>query len=100
MWESTTKYFSPFFSYIEGHLSRRCGKSGMGSGDENGAATHLAGVEVVQRVDGPVERVLLGVQRDLPGLREHHELGQVGVGADDVADDVLLAGDEVERGDA
>jgi hypothetical protein len=39
------------------------------------------------------------VQGDLPGLREHHQLGQVGVGADDVADDVLLAGDEVQRRD-
>src|SRR3712207_8042296 len=40
----------------------------------------LAGVQVVERVQRPVEGVLLRVQGDLPRLREHHELGQVGVG--------------------
>ena len=39
------------------------------------------------------------MQGDLTGLREHHELGQLVVGADDVADDVALGGDDVERRD-
>src|SRR5215212_3002518 len=98
------KYFSPFFSYIE--ETSRVGAGYLGSairkrasGHENGPAADLSGVEVVQGVHGAVQRVLLGVQGDLSGLREHHQLGQVGVGADDVADDVLLAGDEVQRRD-
>src|SRR3954465_4687462 len=101
MWESTTKYFSPFFSYMKEHLSRGLRKtSGTASRHENGAAADLSGVEVVQGVDGLVQRVLLRVQSDPACLREHHEFGQVGVGADDVADDVPFGGDDVRRGDA
>src|SRR3954447_9243955 len=100
MWESTMKYFSPSFSYM-GDLSRRFGEfRKCDSGNEDGATAHLSRVEVVQGVHGPVERVLLGVQGDLAGLRQDHELGQVAVGADDVADDVLLAGDELQGRDA
>ena len=68
-----------------------------GYGDEDRPAAHLAGVEVVQRLLGGVERVGLGVQRDLAGLGQHHQLGELVVGADDVADDVALGRDDVQR---
>src|SRR6202453_1009365 len=45
------------------------------------------------------ERVCARVQGDLPGLGEDHQLGHVVVGADDVADDVALGGDNVQRRD-
>src|ERR1700712_2159702 len=101
MWESTMKYFSPSFSYMaclredRGGGMRQCVRNA--SGDEDRPAADLAGVEVVQRLQGLGERVLHGVQGDLPGLREDHQLGQVVVGPDDVADDVLLPGHEVQR---
>src|SRR4051794_30390298 len=63
-------------------------------GGEDGPAAHAPGVEVGQRVEGRVQRVLLRVQGDLPGLGEHHQLGQVVVGAHEVADDVALGGDD------
>ena len=46
-----------------------------------------------------VQRVGPGVQGDLARLGQHHQLGEVVVGADDVADDVALGGDDVERRD-
>ena len=79
-----------------GHVDR---PTALQARDEDGAAAHPAGVEIVQRVEGGVERVGLGVQRDLARLGQHHQLGQVVVGADDVADDVALGGDDVERRD-
>src|SRR3954447_9924719 len=91
------KYFSPSFSYMG---NAPLASMGGESGDEDGAAAHLPGLEVVQGVDRPVQRVLLGVQGDLTGLGQHHQLGEVGVGPDDVADDVLLAGDELQCRDA
>ncbi len=65
--------------------------------DEDRAAADPACVEIVERVERRIEGVLLGVQRDLARLGQHHELGEVVVGADDVADDVLLTADEIER---
>src|SRR4051794_14414647 len=91
------KYFSPSFSYMWWSSRVRAGRSSGRSGDEDRPAAHATGVEVVEGVEGRVERVLLRVQRDLPGLRQHHQLGEVVVGADDVADDVLLATDKIER---
>src|SRR5690242_13274876 len=91
MWASTMKYFSPSFSYTVGPPDSR---------NEDRPAAHAAGVEVVEGVHGLVQRVFLGVQGDLAGLGEHHELGQIGVAADDVPDDVALAGDDVQRRDA
>src|SRR5258708_1901092 len=57
------------------------------SGDEDGAAAHIAGVEIGDGPHGVGERVGLGVQRDPPGFGQRHEFGQLVVGADDVADD-------------
>src|SRR4051812_46720861 len=95
------KYFSPSFSYMWWPLSRRCGTSWKSVlRDENRAAADLAGVEIVEGVEGGVGGVLLGVQRDLSGLRQDHQLGQVVVGADDVSDDVLLACHEVRGGNS
>src|ERR1700760_716868 len=68
-------------------------------GDEDGAAAYPAGVEVGERVGRGVERVGLGVQRNLARLGQRHELDQVVVGADDVADDVALGGDDVQGRD-
>ncbi len=39
------------------------------------------------------------MQGDLAGLSEDHQLGELVVGADDVADDVALGGDDVQRRD-
>src|SRR3954452_8055296 len=99
MWESTMKYFSPSFSYMT------CLREDRGGGklrnrlrDEDRPAADVARVEVVQRVQRLVQRVLHGVQGDLPGLGQDHQLGEVVVGADDVADDVLLPRDEIQGG--
>src|ERR1700722_9337217 len=66
---------------------------------EDGAPADAACVEVGEGVVGGVERVRLGVQGDPAGLGEGHQLGQLVVGADDVADDVALGGDDVEGRD-
>src|ERR1700759_3772542 len=102
MWESTMKYFSPSFSYMSNCLreDRRGGLRVdfelLRSGDEDRPAADLARVQVVQCVQRARQRVLDGVEGDLAGLREDHELREVVVGAHDVADHVLLAGDEVQ----
>src|ERR1700761_3521710 len=59
-------------------------------GDENGAAANAPGVEIGDGIGRGVERVGPGVQGDLPGLGQDHELGQVVVGPHDVPDDVAL----------
>src|ERR1700733_11900505 len=69
-------------------------------GNENCPATHAAGVQVGERVRRGVERIGSGVQRDPAGLGERHQLGEVVVGADDVADDVAFGGDDVQGRDA
>src|SRR4051794_7696386 len=93
------KYFSPSFSYTWWSSRVSAMYVGERSGNQDRPAAHTAGVEVVEGVERGIQRVLLGVQRDLPGLGQHHQLGEVVVGADDVADDVLLAADEVQRRD-
>src|SRR5260370_3285554 len=65
-------------------------------GDEDGTAADPAGVEVGEGVGRGVQRVGLGVQRDLAVLGQHHQLGQFVVGTDDVADDVAFGGDDVQ----
>src|SRR6476619_1327762 len=54
-------------------------------GDEDRPAPYLAGVEIGQGLLRLGERIGLGVQGDLAGLREHHQLSELVVGADDVA---------------
>src|SRR5690349_16642696 len=78
-----------------GVLPRRPGRLG----DEDRAAADPAGVEIGQRLGRLGQRVGPGVQGDLARLGQHHQLGQVVVGADDVADDVALGADHVERRD-
>src|ERR1700735_4255291 len=68
-------------------------------GDEDGAPSHAAGVEVGEGVGGGGQGVGLGVEGDAAGLGEGHQLGQLVVGADDVAVDVPLGGDDVEGRD-
>src|SRR5215469_13178524 len=68
-------------------------------GDEDRAAADAPRIEVGQRVGRRGQRVGLGVQGDPASLRERHQLGQAVVGADDVADDVPLGGDDVQRRD-
>src|ERR1700747_2184516 len=67
--------------------------------DEDGAAAYAAGVEVGEGFQRGLERVGLGVQGDLAVLGQHHQLGQLVVGSDDVADDVALGGDDVQGRD-
>src|SRR3954453_4875732 len=67
------------------------------SGHEDRPPAHLAGVEIGDRLDGVVEGVGAGVERHLAALGEHHQLGQLVVGADDVSDDVALGGDDRQR---
>src|SRR3984957_17363221 len=66
---------------------------------EDGAPADAAGVEVGEGVGGGGQGVGLGVQGDPAGLGGGHQLGQLVVGADDVADDVPLGGDDVEGRD-
>src|SRR5690349_4126706 len=72
---------------------------GLRSRYEDRAAAYAARVEIADRFHGGVQRVRLGVQRDLARLGEDHQLGKVGVRADDVADDVAFGGDDVQRRD-
>src|SRR6266487_7046743 len=67
--------------------------------DEDRTAADAAGVEIGQRFRRCVQRVGPGVQGDLPALGQHHQLGQLVVGADDVADDVALGADHIQRRD-
>src|SRR6476659_1907074 len=69
------------------------------SGNQDGAAAHPARVEIVNRPLEFLQRVLAGVQLDLALCGEHHQLLQVVVGADQVADEVDLGGDDVDGGD-
>src|SRR4029077_13768317 len=69
------------------------------SGNQNGAAAHPARVEIV---NGPLEflqRVLAGMQLHLALRGQYHQLRQVVVRADQVADEVDLGGDDVDGGD-
>src|SRR6266481_2211891 len=74
-------------------------RNGAGSRHEDCPAADPASVQIGDRNDSLVERIERGVVGDLAGLREHHQLGQVDVSADDVADDVALGRDDVERRD-
>src|SRR5277367_1775217 len=74
-------------------------KSPLALRHEDGAPADAAGVEVGEGVGGGGQGVGLGVQGDPAGLGEGHQLGQLVVGADDVADDVPLGGDDVEGRD-
>src|SRR6266851_5758495 len=67
--------------------------------DEDGAAANPAGVEIGEGFRRGAQRVSPGVQGDLAGLRQHHELGELVVGPDDVADDVALGRDDVQGRD-
>src|ERR1700753_2560412 len=78
---------------------RRNGDARPGLRDENGPAAGPPRIEVVECFDRGVQRVGLGVQRDLPRLSQGHQLGQLVVGTDDVADDVAFGGDDVQRRD-
>src|ERR1700694_305865 len=69
----------------------------VGSGREDGPSPYLAGVEVVDGRLEAVEGVLHGVQMDRSAGGEHHELDQVVVRTDEVADEVDLIGDDVDR---
>src|SRR6202165_4835088 len=73
--------------------------AGVGSGHEDGPSPYLAGVEVVDGRLEAVEGVLHGVQMDRSAGGEHHQLAQVVVRADEVADEVDLVGDDVDRWD-
>src|SRR5580658_8475856 len=68
-------------------------------GDEDRAAADAPRVEIGDRIRRGVERVGPGVQGDLPGLGQDHELGEVAVGPHDVPDDVALGRDDVQRRD-
>src|SRR6266508_5180566 len=68
-------------------------------GDEDAAALEAAAVQVVHGVVDRVERADAGVQLHLALGGEDHQLGQVVVGADQVADHVPLGGDDVDGRD-
>src|SRR5215204_57198 len=53
-------------------------------GDQDSTTTEVAFVEVLHDVVYGVERVCRGVEADLPLRREDHQLGEVGIGADEV----------------
>src|SRR5919112_4289377 len=64
-------------------------------GDQYSPSPELAVVEVLYRVVDGVQRVGRSVQIDLALGGQHHEFGQVVVGADQVAGDVALGRDDV-----
>src|SRR4029077_8061821 len=69
------------------------------SGNQNGAAAHPARVEIVNRPLEFLKRVLARVQLHFALCGEHHQLLQVVVRGDQVADEVDLGGDDVDGGD-
>src|SRR2546423_1591430 len=71
-----------------------------GSRDQDAAAPEPPLVEVVQCVTERVERVRRGVQLHLSLCGQDHELDQVVVRADQVADEVDLGRDDVDGGHA
>src|SRR5207248_5367817 len=70
-----------------------------GSGDENGAAADLARVQIVEGLLELVQAVPGGVQLHPALGGEDHQVLQVGVGADEVPDEVDLRGDDVDGRD-
>src|SRR5436190_13905441 len=68
-------------------------------GDQDGAAAYVSGVEVVDGRLEVVESVFRGVQRDGAAGGQRHQVAQVVVRADKIADEVDLGGDDVDRGD-
>src|SRR4029079_15106317 len=67
------------------------------SGNQDRAAAHPARVEIVNRPLEFLQRVLARVQLHLALCGEHHQLLQVVVRADQVADEIDLGGDDVDR---
>ena len=63
---------------------------------EDRPAADVAGVEIGDGGLEVVERVLLGVQVDRAAGGQRHQVAQVVVGADEVADEVDLGGDDVD----
>src|SRR5438128_11708857 len=78
---------------------QRAAGSLCGSRDQDAPAPEPALVEVGQCVTECVQRVRRGVKVDLPPCGQDHELHQVVVGADQVADEVDLGRDDVDGRD-
>src|ERR671935_3301920 len=66
--------------------------------DEDAPAVQTAGVQIGDGVVGGVERIGAGVQGHFALGRQGHQLGQVVVGADEVAHKVDLRRDDVDGG--
>src|SRR5687767_9019872 len=97
VWPSTTKYRWPSFSYMRASLRRVTGP--LAGDEDRPGAGQPALVEVVEGVVGRLQGVRPGVEGDLALGGQGHQLGQVVVGPDDVADDVALAGDDLDGRD-
>src|SRR6201746_206510 len=66
------------------------------SGDEDGASADVAVVEIGDGRLEVVELILLRVQGDRTAGGQRHQVAQVVVGPAEVADEVDLAGDDVD----
>src|SRR5919112_3986784 len=63
--------------------------------DQDSPSPQVPGVEILYRVVDGVKRIGGGVQIDLALGGEHHQFDEVVVGANQVAGDVALGGDDV-----
>jgi len=69
----------------------------LARGHEDTAAVEASALEVVHGIVDGVERVALGTERHSTLRRQGHELDEIVVGADKVAEEVDLGRDDVDR---
>src|SRR6266702_4692825 len=65
--------------------------------NQHSPALHLAMVQVFERLVRLTQTVFAGGQMDQSTIGERHQLDEFGIGADQVANNGLLAGDHVDR---
>src|SRR5215207_8348597 len=99
VWASNTKVPSFIGPLLPGPARARFRSWSLAGDEDRAGPGQPPVVEVVDGVVGGLQGVGLGVEGDLALGGQGHQLGQVVVGADDVADDVALGGDDLDGRD-
>src|SRR5215207_2274293 len=99
VWASNTKVPSFIGPLLPGPARARFRSWSLAGDEDRAGPGQPPVVEVVDGVVGRLQRVGLGVEGDLALGGQGHQLGQVVVGPDDVADDVALGGDDLDGRD-
>src|SRR5207247_2431229 len=70
------------------------------SGNENAPTAQLATIQIMDRIGSSIQRIDRRMQGHLALSGQGHELSQVIIGADQVANEVNLGRDNIDRGDS